>query len=188
MEEFRVDMRLTTPEEQAKYMQQGALLHRFNNCMPYSAEKQEAAKALFGDNLGEGSMVQPPLKGVCFDMVHIGKNVMIMPDCLMMSRGGITIEGHTIKEYKGVVSGEVIFGMNFLKDFGASLRDFFGGRTDSYEKAMLEGRETAQREMRERAEKLGANAIVGVSFGYETMGQANSMIMISISGTAVVIK
>ena len=52
-----------------------------------------------------------------------------------------TIEGHTIKEYKGLVSGEVIFGMNFLKDFGASLRDFFGGRTDSYEKAMLEGRE-----------------------------------------------
>ena len=98
-----------------------------------------------------------------------------------------TIEGHTIKEYKGLVSGEVIFGMNFLKDFGASLRDFFGGRTDSYEKAMLEGRETAQKEMRERAEKLGANAIVGVSFGYETMGQANSMIMISISGTAVVI-
>ena len=76
---------------------------------------------------------------------------------------------------------------NFLKDFGASLRDFFGGRTDSYEKAMLEGRETAQREMRERAEKLGANAIVGVSFGYETRGQSSSMIMISISGTAVVI-
>ena len=83
---------------------------------------------------------------------------------------------------------------NFLKDIGASLRDFFGGRTESYESAMLEGRETAQKEMlqranemRERAEKLGANAIVGVSFGYETMGQGNSMIMISISGTAVVI-
>jgi len=98
-----------------------------------------------------------------------------------------TIEGHSIKTYKGLVSGEVIFGMNFLKDFGASLRDFFGGRTDSYEKAMLEGRETAEREMRERAEKMGANAIVGVSFGYETMGQGNGMIMISISGTAVVI-
>ena len=98
-----------------------------------------------------------------------------------------TIEGHTIKEYKGLVSGEVIFGMNFLKDFGASLRDFFGGRTDSYEKAMLEGRETAQKEMLQRAREMGANAIVGVSFGYETMGQANSMIMISISGTAVVI-
>ena len=98
-----------------------------------------------------------------------------------------TIEGHSIREYKGLVSGEVIFGMNFLKDFGASLRDFFGGRTDSYEKAMLEGRETAEKEMRERALKMGANAIVGVSFGYETMGQGNGMIMISISGTAVVI-
>ena len=98
-----------------------------------------------------------------------------------------TIEGHTIREYKGLVSGEVIFGMNFLKDIGASLRDFFGGRTESYENAMLEGRETAQREMKERAEAMGANAIVGVHFGYETMGQTSSMIMISISGTAVVI-
>ncbi|MBR3565205.1 MAG: YbjQ family protein [Paludibacteraceae bacterium] len=98
-----------------------------------------------------------------------------------------TIEGHSIREYKGLVSGEVIFGMNFLKDFGASLRDIFGGRTESYEKAMLEGRETAEREMRERAENMGANAIVGVSYGYETMGQSNGMIMISISGTAVVI-
>ena len=98
-----------------------------------------------------------------------------------------TIEGHPIREYKGLVSGEVIFGMNFLKDIGASLRDFFGGRTESYENAMLEGRETAQKEMIERAQAMGANAIVGVSFGYETVGQANSMIMISISGTAVVI-
>ena len=98
-----------------------------------------------------------------------------------------TVEGRTIKEYKGLVSGEVIFGMNFLKDIGASLRDFFGGRTNSYEQAMLEGRETAQREMIERAEAMGANAVVGVSFGYETMGQANSMIMVSISGTAVVL-
>ena len=98
-----------------------------------------------------------------------------------------TLEGHKIKEYKGLVSGEVIFGMNFLKDIGASLRDFFGGRTESYESAMLEGRETAQNEMTERARELGANAIVGVSFGYETLGQSSSMIMISISGTAVVI-
>ena len=106
-----------------------------------------------------------------------------------------TIEGHPIKEYKGLVSGEVIFGMNFLKDIGGhrffflflSLRDFFGGRTNSYESAMLEGRETAQKEMQQRAAQMGANAVVGVSFGYETMGQTNSMIMISISGTAVVI-
>ena len=98
-----------------------------------------------------------------------------------------SIEGHAIKEYKGIVSGEVIFGMNIIKDFGASLRDFFGGRSNTYEKGMIEARETALREMQERAERLGANAIVGVSYGYEVLGQGNTMIMISISGTAVVV-
>lgn len=98
-----------------------------------------------------------------------------------------TIEGHKIVEYKGIVSGEVIFGMNFLKDFGASIRDFFGGRSNSYEDAMLEGRKTTLQEMESRARELGANAIVGVSYGYETLGQSSTMIMVSISGTAVVI-
>ena len=98
-----------------------------------------------------------------------------------------TIEGHKIVEYKGIVSGEVIFGMNFLKDFAASIRDFFGGRSNSYENAMLEGRKTALQEMESRARELGANAIVGVSYGYETLGQSSTMIMVSISGTAVVI-
>lgn len=97
------------------------------------------------------------------------------------------IEGHKIVEYKGIVSGEVIFGMNFLKDFGASIRDFFGGRSNSYEDAMLEGRKTALQEIESRARELGANAIVGVSYGYETLGQSSTMIMVSISGTAVVI-
>ena len=99
-----------------------------------------------------------------------------------------TIEGRKIKEYKGLVSGEVIFGMNFLKDISASLRDFFGGRTNSYEKGMLEVRETAETEMIERAGEMGANAIVCVSIGYETMGQGTSMIMISMTGTAVVLE
>lgn len=99
-----------------------------------------------------------------------------------------TIEGHPIKEYKGLVSGEVIFGMNFVKDFFASVHDVFGGRSNSYEKSMIESRLTAQKEMEERAKQMGANAIVGVSYGYETMGQNNSMLMIAISGTAVVIE
>lgn len=98
-----------------------------------------------------------------------------------------TIEGHTIKEYKGLVSGEVIFGMNFVKDFFASIHDVFGGRSNSYEKSMIEGRVTAQKEMEERAKQIGANAIIGVNYGYETMGETNSMLMIAISGTAVVI-
>ena len=98
-----------------------------------------------------------------------------------------TIEGHQIKEYKGLVSGEVVFGMNFVKDFFARLHDFFGGRSGGYEESMIKGRQTAQKEMEEKAAKLGANAIVGVSYGYETMGQGGSMLMIAISGTAVII-
>ena len=98
-----------------------------------------------------------------------------------------TIEGHTIKEYKGIVSGEVIFGMNFVKDFFDSFHDKWGGRSSGYEKSMIEGRETAQAEMEKRAKDMGANAIVGVSYGYETMGENGSMLMVAISGTAVVI-
>lgn len=96
MEEFRVDPRVTTPEAQAMYIEQGRKLFAFNQTIPFTPENIEATKALFGENLGEGAIVQPPLKGVCFDMVHIGKNVMIMPDCLMMSRGGITIEDNAM--------------------------------------------------------------------------------------------
>ena len=92
MEEFRVDPRVTTPEVRAMFIEQGRKLFTFNQTIPFTPENIEATKALFGENLGEGAIVQPPLKGVCFDMVHIGKGVIIMPDCLMMSRGGITIE------------------------------------------------------------------------------------------------
>ena len=98
-----------------------------------------------------------------------------------------SIQGHEIREYKGIVSGEVIFGMNFVKDIFASVRDFVGERSGTYEKAMIEGREQAQREMEQRAAKMGANAIVGVSYGYETVGANGAMLLISISGTAVVI-
>jgi uncharacterized protein YbjQ (UPF0145 family) len=98
-----------------------------------------------------------------------------------------SIQGHNIREYKGIVSGEVIFGLNFVKDIFASVRDFVGGRSNTYEEAMIEGRMTAQREMEQRAAQMGANAIVGVSYGYETVGSNGSMLLISISGTAVVI-
>ena len=99
-----------------------------------------------------------------------------------------SIQGHTIREYKGLVSGEVIFGLNFVKDLFASVRDFVGGRSNTYEKAMIEGREQAQREMEQRARAMGANAIVGVSYGYETVGPNGSMLLVSISGTAVVVE
>ena len=97
------------------------------------------------------------------------------------------IEGHPIREYKGVVTGEVIIGANVLKDFMAGLTDFFGGRSGSYEKVLIEAKDSAMQEMMQRAQALGANAIVGIDIDYETIGANGSMLMVATSGTAVVI-
>lgn len=98
------------------------------------------------------------------------------------------IEGQTIKEYKGIVFGETIIGANIFKDILAGIRDIIGGRSGAYERVMMEARETSLREMRERAEQTGANAIVGVKVDYETLlGAGNGMMMVVTSGTAVVI-
>lgn len=98
-----------------------------------------------------------------------------------------TIEGHTIKEYKGVVTGETIIGANFVKDFFAGIRDIVGGRSSAYEKVLREAKDTSMKEMEDRARELGANAIVGIDIDYETIGETNSMLMVATSGTAVVI-
>lgn len=98
-----------------------------------------------------------------------------------------TIEGHTIREYKGVVTGETIIGANFVKDFFAGIRDIVGGRSASYEKVLREAKESALQEMMERANMMGANAIVGIDLDYETIGANGSMLMVAASGTAVVI-
>ena len=97
------------------------------------------------------------------------------------------IEGRPIREYKGVVTGETIIGANFVKDFFASIRDVIGGRPGSYEKVLREAKDTSMEEMQQRAQQLGANAIVGIDIDYETIGQNNSMLMVAVSGTAVVI-
>ena len=96
-----------------------------------------------------------------------------------------TIEGHTIAEYKGVVFGEVISGVNFIKDFKASLRDFVGGRSGSYEQELINARTQALRELEERARQMNADAVVGIDMDYEVLGQSGSMLMVSASGTAV---
>lgn len=98
-----------------------------------------------------------------------------------------TIEGRRILEYKGVVTGETIIGANVLKDFMAGLRDFFGGRSSTYEKVLREAKDAAIIEMEERAAELGANAVVGIDLDYETVGQGGSMLMVTCSGTAVVL-
>ena len=97
------------------------------------------------------------------------------------------IEGHTIREYKGVVTGETIIGANFVKDFFAGIRDIVGGRSASYEKVLREAKDTSLKEMMDHAQSLGANAIVGIDIDYETIGANGSMLMVATSGTAVVI-
>ena len=98
-----------------------------------------------------------------------------------------TLEGHPICEYRGVVTGETIIGANFVKDFMAGVRDFFGGRSGSYEKVLREAKDTAMREMVERAQALGCNAVAGIDLDYETIGSNASMLMVICSGTGVVI-
>ena len=97
------------------------------------------------------------------------------------------IEGHPIREYKGLVTGETIIGANVIKDIKASIKDFFGGRSGSYERVLIEAKETSLKEMTERAQSMGANAIVGIDIDYETVGESGSMLMVATSGTAVVI-
>ena len=96
-----------------------------------------------------------------------------------------TVEGRPIIEYKGVVFGEVISGVNFIKDFKASLRDFVGGRSGSYEQELINARNQALRELEERAWQLNSDAVVGIDVDYEVLGQSGSMLMVSASGTAV---
>lgn len=98
-----------------------------------------------------------------------------------------TIEGHTIREYKGIVTGETIIGANMFKDLFASIRDIVGGRAGSYEKVLREAKDEAMLEMMQRAQALGANAIVGIDLDYETIGDSGSMLMVAASGTAVVL-
>ena len=97
------------------------------------------------------------------------------------------IEGNTIREYKGVVFGEVITGVNFLKDFAASIRNIVGGRSGSYENELLDARQKAMDEMSQRARSMGANAVVGIDIDYEVLGSDNGMLMVTASGTAVII-
>lgn len=96
-----------------------------------------------------------------------------------------TIEGHDITRYYGIVSGETIIGANVFKDFFAGIRDIVGGISSSYESVLREAKETALQEMKEQAERMGANAVIAIDLDYETVGANGSMLMVTASGTAV---
>lgn len=96
-----------------------------------------------------------------------------------------TVEGRRIVTYYGVVTGETIIGANVMRDFMAGIRDFFGGRSGAYEEMLREAKDTALEEMAQEAQRLGANAVVGIDLDYETVGGSGSMLMVTCSCTAV---
>ena len=96
------------------------------------------------------------------------------------------LDGRPVSRYLGIVTGEAIIGANIFRDMFAAVRDIVGGRSATYERALAEARETAIAEMKQRAQEMGANAVIGVDLDYEVLGQANGMLMVSVSGTAVV--
>lgn len=98
-----------------------------------------------------------------------------------------SIEGKNIVEYRGIVFGEVISGVDAIKDFTAGLSNFFGGRSGTYEEELMNARTQAMSELSERAERLGANAVVGIDVDYEVLGSNNGMLMVTASGTAVIV-
>ena len=97
-----------------------------------------------------------------------------------------TVEGKRIVEYKGIVFGEVVSGVDFVKDLAASFSNIFGGRSGSYEDELIKA--SAIAEMQQRASQLGANAVVGVDIDYEVLGANNGMLMVTASGTAVYVE
>ena len=99
-----------------------------------------------------------------------------------------SVEGYQVTGYYGVVFGEVITGVNFLKDFGAGIRDIIGGRSAGYENELMGARTEALHEMERRAAAMGAHAIVGVDVDYEVLGASNNMLMVTVSGTAVTLE
>lgn len=96
-----------------------------------------------------------------------------------------SVDGYTVTNYQGIVFGEVVAGVNMFKDIGASFRNMFGGRSQGYEEELMNARNEAIAEMQQRAEALGAHAVIGVDVDYEVLGTDGSMLMVTASGTAV---
>jgi len=97
------------------------------------------------------------------------------------------VEGRPVQRHLGIVTGEVILGANIVRDFFAAVTDIFGGRSGEYEEVLARGREQALRELEDKARAFGANAVIGVDIDYETIGSRGSMLMVSVTGTAVVL-
>lgn len=120
--------------------------------------------------------------------VDISKKFLFWEERIMIITTTPSVEGKKIEAYLGIVFGEVISGVNFMRDIAASFRTLVGGRSASYEEELMKAREEAIREMEQRAYNMGANAVVGVDIDYEVLGADNGMLMVTASGTAVVVE
>jgi uncharacterized protein YbjQ (UPF0145 family) len=125
-------------------------------------------------------------------LININQLFLLRPHLLswdktpdMITTTTPNIEGHPIQQYFGVVSAEVIIGANFLKDILGGLRDILGGRSGTYERVLEEARQNALNELVGKAQRMGANAVVGIDLDFETIGANSSMLMVVASGTAV---
>ena len=98
-----------------------------------------------------------------------------------------SVDGYRVSGYYGIVFGEVITGINFLRDLGAGIRNLVGGRSEGYEQELMQARTEALQELEQRAASLGAHAVIGVDMDYEVLGQGN-MLMVTASGTAVTLE
>ena len=131
-----------------------------------------------------------------FIWISYGKYVII---CLLIEKtkkkgekydyyDNTSIEGRRIVDYRGIVFGEVVSGVDFVRDLAASFTNFFGGRSGGYEEELVTARQNALNEMAQRAASAGANAVVGVDVDYEVLGADGNMLMVTVSGTAVVVE
>ena len=99
------------------------------------------------------------------------------------------VPGMEIVEYKGFATGEVVAGINFIKDLGAGIRNLFGGRVQGYEDEIIQARTEALKELEARAEAMGANAVIGVRIDFDALGSnGNNMLLVTVTGTAVVVR
>jgi uncharacterized protein YbjQ (UPF0145 family) len=106
----------------------------------------------------------------------------------MLTTTTSTVEGRRITQYFGIVSGEAIYGANIFRDMFAGIRDIVGGRANAYERVLKDGRDKALEDMTAEAQRLGANAVIGVDIDYESLGAKGSMLMVSVTGTAVLLE
>jgi uncharacterized protein YbjQ (UPF0145 family) len=130
---------------------------------------------------GETEMSESPWGN---DQSGAGASASAGTDFIVTTTNGI--DGRPVKQYLGVVTGEVIVGANLFRDLFASVRDIVGGRSGAYEDVLARAREQALGEMRGRAVQLGGNAVIGVDLDYEVLGANGSMLMVSATGTAVI--